>query len=113
MEPWRVSKTPEKKLRYIKQWKAANRDRVNGYSRESRKARIALLAAEKNKPCADCGKRYPHYVMDFDHVRGRKLFTISHYITVTLARLLREIAKCDVVCANCHREREARRRTNE
>jgi hypothetical protein len=66
--------------------------------------------AAKNQPCADCQKLYPPYVMQFDHVRGRKAFTISSKgMEVSRARLLAEIAKCDVVCANCHAERTHRR----
>lgn len=59
----------------------------------------------KNVPCADCGKSYPYYVMDFDHVRGTKVLRISAMQDRKLEVLEEEIAKCDVVCANCHRER--------
>lgn len=44
--------------------------------------------------------------MDFDHVRGRKLFNVAvGAFNVTEEKLLVEIDKCDVVCANCHRQR--------
>jgi hypothetical protein len=34
-----------------------------------------VLWAAKDRPCADCQIRYPHYVMDFDHREGvEKLF---------------------------------------
>lgn len=62
----------------------------------------------KSAPCVDCGKVYPPYVMHFDHVPGRgiKLFNIGAWTggrTVsTMESLLEEIAKCDLVCANCH-----------
>lgn len=60
-----------------------------------------------NQPCADCGVPYPYYVMDFDHVRGEKRECVS--ILKAQGRpkemILEEIAKCDLVCANCHRER--------
>jgi len=67
----------------------------------------AIVIDSKNRPCADCGVRYPYYVMDFDHVRGGKRFNVSEGAAsqVTVENLLEEIAKCDVVCANCHRER--------
>ena len=62
--------------------------------------------AAKDQPCADCDVKYPPHVMDFDHVRGEKEFGIGEsYYRVGRKRLLAEIAKCDVVCANCHRER--------
>lgn len=61
------------------------------------------------KPCVDCGKAYPYYVMEYDHVpeRGPKLFNLSavrarHH---TEAQVLDEIDKCQIVCSNCHSER--------
>ena len=60
----------------------------------------------KTEPCTDCGVTYPPYVMDFDHVRGDKLFTIGMSTqTKSKQQILDEAAKCDVVCANCHRKR--------
>jgi len=66
-----------------------------------------IVQEYKNKPCSDCGIRYPYYVMDFDHVRGKKKFNISIAPNkmISHAIILEEIAKCDVVCANCHRIR--------
>lgn len=66
------------------------------------------IITAKDKPCADCGVKYPHFVMDFDHrIRNDKSYTISQMPTrnISLATLLSEIDKCDVVCANCHRTR--------
>ena len=71
----------------------------------------AFVITAKSKPCADCGIQYPCYVMDFDHVRGTKLDGISRMVSMvyTEEKLQEEIDKCDVVCANCHRERTHRR----
>lgn len=70
------------------------------------------VAALKHGPCADCGKAYPPYVMDFDHVRGEKRGDVAHLTgRVSRGSLQEEIEKCDLVCANCHRERTFRRRT--
>ena len=53
---------------------------------------------------------YPYYVMDFDHVDGDKLMMSSDLVNFGgTAKLLAELAKCDVVCSNCHRERTFRR----
>lgn len=69
-----------------------------------------LIRQAKLRPCADCGIQYPYYVMDFDHRDGAtKAFTLSDVSRATRKSLLREIEKCDVVCANCHRERTHRR----
>lgn len=67
----------------------------------------ALLWELKDVPCADCGGRFPPYAMDFDHVTGDKVCGISQMVAtnVGLARIRVEIAKCEVVCATCHRVR--------
>jgi len=67
---------------------------------------------EKQIPCKDCGKSYPFYVMDFDHLPEKeKSFNISRTREYnSIIKLRKEIAKCDVVCSNCHRERTYRRR---
>lgn len=66
----------------------------------------ALIDAAKNVPCHDCGQRYPLYIMEFDHRDPtRKLFSLSQANGYKRDRVLTEIQKCDVVCANCHRER--------
>lgn len=65
-----------------------------------------LINDAKARPCLDCGKQYPHYVMDLDHCRGTKRMIVSRAIHTHSLKLARaEIEKCDVVCANCHRER--------
>lgn len=70
-----------------------------------------LIRQMKSRPCADCGVQYPYYVMDFDHRDSHeKLFELNSVARKTLLGILREIAKCDVVCSNCHRERTHRRR---
>ena len=64
----------------------------------------------KSRPCQDCGVQYPYYVMDFDHRENEvKELQINQVILYTIEKLKREIAKCDVVCANCHRERTFQR----
>lgn len=58
---------------------------------------------------ADCPERDPT-VLEFDHVRGIKLANVSELIIAQNRKhLWIEIAKCDVVCANCHRRRTAKR----
>src|SRR6266850_1470564 len=58
--------------------------------------------------CVDCGERDP-IVLEFDHRDpSKKRASISRLINhVTWAALQREIARCDVRCANCHRRRTA------
>lgn len=64
----------------------------------------------KEKPCADCGQIFPYYVMDFDHIEGNKVASVSRLMNARkIEQTRKEILKCDVVCANCHRERTHRR----
>lgn len=101
-----------------------NRDQVIAYSRNyykehlaaclktskaNRDRRYALVAQAKTKPCVDCRKTYPVYVMDLDHVRGKKRFALGQCGGYSVAVILKEIAKCDAVCSNCHRIRTWKR----
>ena len=57
--------------------------------------------------CVDCKEKYPHFMLDFDHLpEFEKLGSPTQIIaTYSSARALVEVAKCEVVCANCHRIR--------
>ena len=67
-----------------------------------------VVQSSKFFPCVDCYKQFPPVCMDFDHVRGRKKFNISRVPMIgSLNKFLKEIVKCDLVCANCHRIRTA------
>lgn len=70
-----------------------------------------IINKVKDKPCMDCGKRFPPVCMDLDH---RDPSTKRASVAALRLRLkskkreqeiLDEIAKCDVVCACCHRLR--------
>jgi hypothetical protein len=64
-----------------------------------------------NKPCTDCGKTYPYYVMHWDHL-GNKNTEVSKLLKIQSKTLiLEEIAKCELVCGNCHAERSFQRRS--
>ncbi len=55
-------------------------------------------------PCVDCGNKDPR-VLEFDHVRGEKTHNVSDLKSLKFGweAILKEIEKCDVRCANCHR----------
>ena len=77
------------------------------------KKRRDVMRSYKDRPCADCGVSYPYYVMEFDH-RGDKEFAIADNAhRVSESKLRNEIAKCDVVCSNCHKARTYIRRQAE
>ncbi len=66
-----------------------------------------IQKSKTNVPCIDCKTIYHYCQMDYDHVRGVKLFSLSRYhiYTQSLDVVKREIEKCDLVCSNCHRLR--------
>lgn len=69
--------------------------------------RQEIQAIKLERGCADCGYNAHPAALDFDHRKGEvKLFTIGAVgSSQSREALLAEIAKCDVVCANCHRIR--------
>ena len=99
---------------YHREWYGRHRDaqiaRVNQRRSERLQHHRSVVREAKSVPCSDCGGVFDPCAMDFDHVRDRKKGTISEMVySSTTAALLAEIAKCDVVCANCHRARTQRR----
>ena len=80
---------------------------------QSHRLKMRLFIREaKNKPCKDCKKVYHYSAMDFDHVKGKKKYTIAdhkfHY--KSKATIKKELDKCEVVCSNCHRIRTFKRK---
>ena len=92
------ARDPETSRLYIRQcWRAhkvRNQRFVNAYK----------FAAG----CCDCGERDP-IILDFDHVVVAKRHRVSTMVACGwgLLTIVREIEKCVVRCANCHRRRHA------
>jgi hypothetical protein len=92
---------------------AANRRRYIDAARRRKLAVIAeridfLVAYLRVNPCVDCGETDP-IVLEFDHL-GDKSFGIGEgFRDRNWQSVLDEMAKCEVVCANCHRRRTAER----
>lgn len=95
--------------KYLKAHYEANKDRyIFNVTRRKNEVKD-LIRKSKSVPCMDCKITYPYYVMDFDH-RSEKSFELaSSYQDHSMQQVKSEIAKCDVVCSNCHRERTQRR----
>jgi hypothetical protein len=75
--------------------------------KRSQKIRTFIQQLKGSTPCADCGKIYPHYVMEFDHRAGNERSSNGHRKVSELTSqrwliVLEEISRCDIVCANCH-----------
>jgi hypothetical protein len=63
----------------------------------------------RHHPCVDCGEADP-VVLEFDH-HEEKIASVSGLISHAASRtaVAAEIARCEVVCTNCHRRRTAMR----
>jgi hypothetical protein len=102
----RSSIDPEK----VKRMKLRDKEyRDSGRSAKSiadfTKKRMNFINSFKDVPCVDCGQKFPPECMDFDHVSADKLENVSRMRRFSKERLVNEIKKCEVVCANCHRIR--------
>jgi len=83
------------------------------WSKQEYKARAYawVMDIKMTSGCVDCGYRKHPDALDFDHLPGFvKSFSIGSRMFTKRATLEAEIAKCEVVCANCHRIRTAKRR---
>jgi len=64
----------------------------------------AIISEEKLKRgCVDCGYKGHPAALDFDHVKGKKLFSMSQAVSRSIKAIRAEMEKCVVRCSNCHR----------
>lgn len=107
--PWKSASTRRSKR---KEWWAASQSARSSYRSKWKAALKAktqkyIMGYLASHPCVDCGEDDP-IVLEFDHRdRSTKSRNVSELIQWGSSRkkLDAEIAKCDVVCANCHRRR--------
>ena len=81
----------------------------------SRKQRIKAYVDEylMGQSCVDCGNN-DYRVLEFDHVSGTKISAVKTmvYNGLSVKTINKEIAKCEIRCANCHRIRHWEQRNN-
>jgi len=94
---------------YLKHADEHNRRRAANSKRYFRENRSRLTAFLREHPCVDCGEPDP-VVLEFDHVTGTKVLEISNLVrrASSWKKIRREMEKCEVRCANCHRRKTAR-----
>ena len=113
----RTGPDAEYQRRHALAWYYANKDRGRANAIRRNRANSAMIRAIKaERGCADCdyGPDHPRWhpdVIEFDHRPGVEKFRdIADMVGYAPERIREEIAKCDAVCANCHRLRTALRR---
>lgn len=101
---------------YLRQHYLNNKDYYRAKAKKSEEFISHVISSIKaNTPCEDCKSYYDPICMDFDHLeQNEKLYNVSKGICFgySLFRILKEIDKCEIVCANCHRLRTKNRRVN-
>lgn len=102
----------EKHKKAKREWYLRNKELTNSRSRRDREIRKEKIRKIKeSSPCTDCNIFYPYWVMHFDHLgNDEKIDTINNLlVTVSMEKVLDEIKKCELVCANCHATRTWKR----
>ena len=100
-----LNKRREYRREYYKQNKAIMDIRSGQQTVKARERNTKYIKEYLNThPCVDCGMKDLR-TLDFDHVKGQKYKNISlmRIKGASLNRLIAEINKCEVRCANCHR----------
>lgn len=110
-------KTKKKARDYQHSWYIKNRVKRIKQIRESERRKVGekqrfMIDYLTFHPCVDCGESNI-IVLQFDHLRDKRNM-VSYLVSesYSMKRVLDEIAKCEVVCANCHLKRTAERQGN-
>jgi transposase len=84
------------------------REKTNARTERSRTlAKRKIWDIKENSGCVDCKEKYPHYMLEFDHLpEFQKLDSPTNIMhNYSWEKAMEEISKCDIVCANCHKIR--------
>lgn len=78
-----------------------NYERVKSHRQKVKEKAIAY----KGSRCEKCGYNKCNWAFDFHHLdKTKKNFSIAQYLTISWEKVKKELDKCIMVCANCHRE---------
>lgn len=107
-------KDVEKQKAAQRRYYEENKDKyAQGVRDRRRLTRKYVIEIKTKAVCADCKIDYPHYILQFDHVTGTKLGDVNRIAHDGLMeKLIEEIAKCEIVCGNCHAHRTWMRSKN-
>ena len=93
--------------KYYKKHKTKHKAAVAQHKKLYKEAnRLFMIEYLSTHPCVDCGEKDIR-CLEFDHVRGNKTTNVSFMLknVCSIETISKEIEKCDVRCANCHRKR--------
>jgi hypothetical protein len=100
-------KDAEKNREYFHKWYKANRKtqykRIKGRQKELKRK---LREYKKTLKCEICGESHPSCI-DFHHKDPKRKEAAIHIVANkgwSWKKIMTEIEKCQIVCANCHRK---------
>ena len=80
------------------------KDCYNRRKRIYKENRIFILSYLLNNPCSICGEKDIR-CLEFDHIdRKEKRLAIARMVSFSLNSLKKEMNKCRILCANCHKK---------
>lgn len=89
--------------------KAKQKTAKKRLDRERKARRRAIVAEYKlEQGCQECGYRKCAEALDFHHRDPTKKEIKIAQLNKSIKVILEELLKCDVLCANCHRELHAK-----
>ena len=102
-------KSKEDQAKGSKRHYESNKDKIKKRTKKRNKTqrqknRDYVNDIKKSSACVDCGESN-YRVLDFDHVSGEKVMCVSDMINraYCVESIQKEIDKCEIRCANCHR----------
>ncbi|MBA7572885.1 hypothetical protein ES708_14672 [subsurface metagenome] len=101
-----MSSRKEYQKEYNKQYRKDNAEKIREYYKK-RKEKIRQYVQDYKilRGCKVCGYNKCASALEFHH-NGDKEFNVATYVQncISIETIEREMEKCEVLCANCHRE---------
>lgn len=115
----------------MEKYRKDNREKIRKHDREYRRIRRKLYPEREkeirkrvyekrkeyignyklNRGCAVCGYNRYASVLEFHHKEDKE-FNINSSCNKSFEKMLKEMEKCEILCANCHRERHIEKGCN-
>lgn len=103
---WRVRNKLEESVRR-KAYEVSMPEEIRQQRKDALEAHVRksyeLIEERRKNGCVDCGEKDVR-CLEFDHVRGEKVSSVGHMTRFKHEKLIAEMDKCEVRCANCHKK---------
>lgn len=113
MTSWRQERHRQHKRAYYELNKELVKAKAKAHDKRQALRLAEVIDREKSRPCAVCERSLPPHLMQFDHIEpSHKRFNIAdvRHSGYSVDTVLKEIAKCRVLCVECHTDHTAKQR---